>query len=117
MVRVGVWLQKALHHGQEVPVDGQNLLRVGEQHLETDGDTQGCKDTRLFITTLSDHHCIAQYDYIRRPDYSCYVLIADDADFSEGAKPQAHFCPLPICPVVTTRSNTQFVLAWNNVSD
>lgn len=33
MMRVGVWLQHLLHHGQEVLVHTPDLLQVGEQHL------------------------------------------------------------------------------------
>lgn len=36
-VRLG--LQQLLHHGQEVPVDGEDLLDVGEQDLEVRAGT------------------------------------------------------------------------------
>jgi len=41
VVRVGVGIQQLLHHGQEVLVDGQDLLRVGEQDLE-----RGARETQ-----------------------------------------------------------------------
>ena len=40
MVSVGVWMEQLLHHGEEVPVNREDLLDVGEQHLEHKGTTQ-----------------------------------------------------------------------------
>lgn len=33
VMRMGVWMQQLLHHGQEVSVHTEDLLQVGEQHL------------------------------------------------------------------------------------
>lgn len=33
MVSVGLGLEQVVHHGQKVPVNGQDLLNVGEQNL------------------------------------------------------------------------------------
>lgn len=40
-VRLG--LQQLLHHGQEVPVDGEDLLDVGEQNLRGRAGTLGLR--------------------------------------------------------------------------
>lgn len=39
MVRVRLGLEQLFHHGQEVFVNGQNLLDVGEQNLRGKRDT------------------------------------------------------------------------------
>lgn len=41
MVSVGLGLEQVVHHGQEVSVNGQDLLDVGEQNLRHNR-TQTC---------------------------------------------------------------------------
>jgi len=61
MVSVRVGLQQLLHHGQEVFVNGQYLLDVGEQNLREKNTELSTADKHSVLYSVADLKSILQH--------------------------------------------------------